>query len=66
MDELERQLGDHLEVIRVNAQEDVGRDLAKFYDFRFTPTFIFFDAEGQELWREVSNIDPQRVRESLE
>ena len=66
MDELERQLGDHLEVIRINAQEDAGRELAEFYKFNFTPTFIFFDGDGQELWREVGNIDPQRVRESLE
>ncbi len=30
-----------------------------------TPTFIFFDAEGHELWRMVGEFDPQKVRDSL-
>jgi thioredoxin-related protein len=40
-------------------------ELAPVYGFEFTPTFIFFDAEGNELWRTVSELDPQRVRDSL-
>jgi thioredoxin-related protein len=66
VDELENELGDQLLIIRLNIQEQVGRDLAQVYGFEFTPTFIYFDGEGKELWREVSSFDPQRVRESLE
>jgi len=55
-----------LHIIRLNIQEDVGRELAPVYDFTFTPTFIFFDADGQEIWREVGGLDIQKVRESLE
>ena len=40
-------------------------ELAPVYDFEFTPTFIYFDAQGNELWRMVGEFDPQRVRDSL-
>ena len=66
MDGIENELGDRLLVIRLNVQNPVGRELAPLYDFRFTPTFIYFDANGDELWREIGSLDPQRVRESVE
>jgi len=66
VDELERQLEGRLEVIRLNIQENVGRELAPVYGFRVTPTFIFFDAEGKELWRQEGGLNTQRVQDSLE
>lgn len=60
------ELGDQILVIRLNIQEEVGQELAPVYGFEFTPTFIFFDGEGNEVWREVGGLDPQRVRDSLE
>jgi thioredoxin-related protein len=51
--------------IRLNIQEQVGKDLAPVYGFDFTPTFIFFDAQGNELWRTVGEFDAQKVRDSL-
>ena len=65
MDELEAELGNQILFIRLNIQESVGRELAPVYGFEFTPTFIFFDAEGIELWRSVGDFDPQKVRDSL-
>ncbi len=65
VDELENELGDEITFIRLNIQEEVGRELAPVYGFEFTPTFIYFDASGDELWREVGGLDTQRVRESL-
>jgi len=65
VDALEVELGDRITVIRLNIQEEVGRELAPVYGFEFTPTFIFFDAGGNELWREVGGLDTRRVRESL-
>ena len=66
MDELENELGNEILFIRLNIQEEVGRELAPVYDFEFTPTFIYFDGDGVELWREVGSLDAQRVRESVE
>lgn len=66
MDELEDELGEEILFIRLNIQEPVGQELAPVYGFKFTPTFIFFDEDGNELWRQVGGLDTQRVRESLE
>ncbi|MCB0101982.1 MAG: thioredoxin family protein [Anaerolineales bacterium] len=65
VDELEEELGKDILIIHINIQEEVGMELAPVYDFEFTPTFIYFDAQGNELWRMVGEFDPQRVRDSL-
>ncbi len=65
MDGLEQELGDKIIIIRINIQSQVGRELAPVYDFEYTPTFIFFDGQGHESWRVVGNIDPQKVRDSV-
>ena len=66
VDGLENELGDRILFIRLNIQEEVGRELAPVYGFEFTPTFIYFNGDGVELWREVGSLDTQRVRESIE
>lgn len=66
MDRLEQELGDKLKIIRVNIQSPVGRALAPLYGFQFTPTFIYFDAQGNEIWREVGSLNPDRVRQTVQ
>ena len=65
MDGLESQFAPKLVVLRVNIQDPAGRELAPVYDFEYTPTYIFFDARGHELWRSIGEIDPQKVRDSV-
>lgn len=65
MDGLAQQLSGKLDIVRINIQDRVGRELAPVYDFEYTPTYIFFDASGGELWRSVGEIDPQKVRDSV-
>ncbi len=65
MDGLQSELGTKLDIIRVNVQDPAGRELAPVYDFEYTPTYIFFDAKGHELWRSIGEIDPQKVQDSL-
>ena len=65
MDGLETELGPKLHILRLNIQDQVGRELAPVYNFEYTPTYIFFDAKGNELWRSVGEIDVQRVRDSV-
>jgi hypothetical protein len=66
VDGIESEYEGKLEVIRLNIQEPVGRAVAERFDFQFTPTFVFLDAEGSELWRQVGAIDPQEVERSLQ
>lgn len=65
MDGLEKELTGKLEIARINIQTQVGRDLAPVYNFEYTPTYIFFDAQGHEQWRTIGEVDPQRVRNSV-
>ena len=66
VDGVEQEYKGKLMVIRLNIQEQVGRELAPVYMFEYTPTFIFFDAQGNELWRSVGNLDLDKLRQSLE
>lgn len=65
MDGIEEEFKNQLLVIRLNVQEEVGRELAPRYGFQYTPTFIFFDREGKEIWRAVGSLDVERIRQSL-
>jgi hypothetical protein len=66
VDGIEREYEGELEVIRINVQDPVGIALGDRLRFEYTPTFIFFDAEGNELWRNIGAINPQDVREAME
>lgn len=65
VDELEAEYGQRVLFIRLNIQESVGRELAPLYGFEFTPTFIFFDAQGNELWRSVGELDVERFQDTV-
>ena len=65
MDGLEKELSGKLKILRINVQEPVGRELAPVYDFEYTPTFVFLDPNGNELWRSIGEINPQQVRDSV-
>lgn len=66
--ELDKELNNSskkIHIVQLNIQDQVGMDLLSIYGFQFTPTFIYFDETGNELWRLVGNFDPQKVRDSL-
>ncbi|MFN3742729.1 MAG: thioredoxin family protein [Anaerolineales bacterium] len=65
VDEIEQKYHGRLIVIRVNIQSASGRELTRHFGFKYTPTFIFFDAQGQERWRSVGFLSPSQVEESL-
>jgi hypothetical protein len=52
-------------VIRLDIQSATGRALAPLYGFQYTPTFVFFDATGKELWRSIGQLDTTKLSESL-
>ena len=61
---LKEQFPEELRVISVDVQSDLGHELVREYG-RFTPTFVFYDAQGDELWRSVGTLDADKVRQSL-
>lgn len=63
---LEEQLADTLIVLRVDVQSPAGREISMLYGSRTTPTFIFLDPQGEELWRSLGILEAARVRESIE
>jgi thioredoxin-related protein len=65
VDGIEKQHADTLNVIRVNVQDDAMRPLMKTYAFQFTPTFVLFDAVGEEIFRTVGAIDPEAIEKAL-
>jgi thioredoxin-related protein len=62
---LETELAGQLDVLVVDVYTPAGRELSKEYNSLGTPTFIFFDPEGVEVWRSIGSIDPDQVRDSL-
>jgi thiol-disulfide isomerase/thioredoxin len=65
VDRLEQEFTGKLLVIRLNIQDDLGKQLAPIYGFQYTPTFIFFDEQGREQWRTVGSFDEDRLRQEL-
>jgi thioredoxin-related protein len=55
-----------LTIIRLDIHDSVGKQIAADYDFQFTPTFVFLDAQGVEKWRLIGSLDTDKVLRSLE
>jgi thiol-disulfide isomerase/thioredoxin len=62
VDRLENEYKGKLLFIRINIQDKLGMELAPVYGFRYTPTFIFFDEQGAEVWRTIGSLDEARLR----
>jgi thioredoxin 1 len=65
IDAIEQEYSGRLIVLRINVQEQVGMQLAPIYQFQYTPTFIYFAADGSEQWRTISSFDEARLRQEL-
>ncbi len=66
VDGLEIEFQNELLIAHLNVQDEQNRELMKKYGFQYTPTFIFIDDAGEELWRTTGAVDPDRVRQTLE
>jgi thiol-disulfide isomerase/thioredoxin len=65
VDGLEQELGERIRIIRVNIHESTGRELGPIMRIEAAPTFIYFDGQGNEVWRQIGAFEPQKVRDSL-
>ncbi len=65
VDGIESQHAGQLTVIHLNVQDPTAPALMSRFAVEYTPTFLFFDAQGHEVWRTVGAIDPAAVQRSL-
>ena len=59
---LEREWAGSVQVIQINIQDRANRAMVERLGARFTPTFVLFEAAGEEVWRSVGSINPDEVR----
>lgn len=41
----------NVDTLLLDIHDEVGAALAERFGFRFSPTFLVFDPDGQEVWR---------------
>jgi thioredoxin-related protein len=58
-------LAEEMAVIRVDIDSEAGRALGARWRATFTPTFLLFDSQGNEIWRAAGRLDPEAVRAAL-
>jgi thioredoxin-related protein len=59
---LQEEWGEQVLVLQVNVNHKESRSLVEQFEGQFTPTFVLFDAAGQEVWRATGSIDPAEAR----
>jgi len=50
------------EVLRVNADDPIGRAVSRRYGLSYVPTFVVFSADGREVHRETGLPDIERIK----
>ena len=65
VDGIEEEFAGELIVLQVNVQSDTGKDFKRNFG-SFTPTFVFFNEQGEELWRSLGTLDAEQVRDSMQ
>ncbi len=65
VDGIESQYAGRLTVLHVDVTQAAGREVAREFGFQFTPTFIYFGADGQELWRSVGSLNDDQLNRSM-
>ena len=62
MNGLQEEWGEQVLVLQVNVNHKESRSLVEEFGGQFTPTFVLFDAAGQEVWRATGRLDPVEAR----
>jgi thioredoxin-related protein len=61
VDGIEQKYPNSLAVLRLNIQDPSSQPYLDRYNFQYTPTFILFDASGDEIWRKVGSITSDEI-----
>ena len=65
VDRAEQEYRGRLVIIRLDIQDPIAMELKPIYNFEYTPTFIFFDEQGQERWRMILEFDEAKLRAEM-
>ena len=65
MDGLEAEWDDQVEVIRLNVLARETRPFLDEYSARYTPTFILLNGDGEEVWRQIGNLNVAELQEQV-
>ena len=63
---LERELGDRVQVLRLDVLSAVGRSAAKKYAVRAVPTFVLFDAGGEMVYYQAGFPGRAVIRQEID
>jgi thioredoxin-related protein len=63
---LERELGDRVQVLRLNVLSPVGRAAARKYAVRAVPTFVLFDAGEEMVYYQVGFPGKAVIRQEID
>jgi hypothetical protein len=58
---IETQVGDRLEIIRLDLLSAIGRQAAREYDVRMVPATLLFDGMGELIDRQVGKPEADKV-----
>ena len=53
---LEGQLGDDVQILKLNVQDSIASQLIRDYRAYLTPTFVVIGRDGKELWRQSGGL----------
>jgi thioredoxin-related protein len=63
---LERELGDRVQVLRLDVLSSVGRSAAKKYAVRAVPTFVLFDRGGEMVYYQAGFPGKAVIRQEID
>jgi len=63
---LERELGDRVQVLRLDVLSPVGRAAASTYAVRAVPTFVLFDGGGEIVYYQVGFPGRAVIRQEID
>jgi len=63
---LEKELGDRVQVLRLDVLSPVGRAAASAYAVRAVPTFVLFDASGEMVYYQVGFPGRAAIRQEID
>ncbi len=66
VDQLEAEVGERLHLIRLDIDQEPGKSLLKEHGVLFTPTFLYFDKNGNKIRESTLILDRPRILYDLE